>query len=66
MTQHAQILSSTVTALIYIPIELVMYWVKSDRESEKSYDIPYLWNLKSNDTNELTKQKEIHRLGEQT
>ena len=53
MTQHAQILSSTVTALIYIPIELVMYWVKSDRESEKSYDIPYLWNLKRYDTNEL-------------
>ena len=53
MTQHARILSSTVTALIYIPIELVMYWVKSDRESEKSYDIPYLWNLKRYDTNEL-------------
>ena len=53
MTQHAQILSSTVTAPIYIPIELVMYWVKSDRESEKSYDIPYLWNLKRYDTNEL-------------
>ena len=24
------------------------------------------WNLKRNDTNELIKQKEIHRLGEQT
>ena len=24
------------------------------------------WNLKRNDTNELTKQKETHRLGEQT
>ena len=28
---------------------------KSDREGEKSYDIPYMWNLKRNDTNELTK-----------
>ena len=28
-----------------------------DREGEISYDIPYVWNLKRNDTNELTKQK---------
>ena len=27
------------------------------------YDILYMWNLKINDTNELTKQKETHRLG---
>ena len=33
-------------------------WSKSDREGEISYDIPYVWNLKRNDTNELTKQKE--------
>ena len=26
----------------------------SDREGEISYDIPYMWNLKRNDTNELT------------
>ena len=26
---------------------------KSDREGEISYDIPYMWNLKRNDTNEL-------------
>ena len=25
----------------------------SDREAEISYDIPYMWNLKRNDTNEL-------------
>ena len=35
---------------------------QSDREGELSYDIPYMWNLKRNDTNELTKQKETHRL----
>ena len=26
------------------------------------YDISYMWNLGRNDTSELTKQKEIHRL----
>jgi len=26
----------------------------SDREGEISYDIPYMWTLKRNDTNELT------------
>ena len=30
------------------------------------YDLPCMWNLKRNDMNELTKQKETHRLGEQT
>ena len=34
---------------------------KSDRGGEILYDIIYMWNLKRNDTNELTKQKEwIH------
>ena len=41
-------------------------WSKSDREGEISYDIPYIPNLKRNDTNELTKQKETHRLRKQT
>ena len=31
--------------------------MKSDREEE----IPYMWHIKRNDTNELTKQKETHR-----
>ena len=39
-------------------------WIKSDREGEILYDILYMWNLKRNDTNELTKQKETHRLRE--
>ena len=30
---------------------------------EVSYDIPLMWNQKKNDANELTKQKETHRLG---
>ena len=28
-------------------------WSKSDREGKISYGIPYMWNLKQNDTNEL-------------
>ena len=36
------------------------------REGEISYNISYMWNLKRNDTNKLTKQTEIHRLGEWT
>ena len=36
----------------------------SKSEGEVSYDIPYMWNLKRNDANELAKQKETHRLRE--
>ena len=41
-------------------------WSKSDREGEILYDILYMWNLKTNDTNELTKQKETRKLREWT
>ena len=40
--------------------------VKFDREGEILYDIPYMWNLKINDTNELTYKTETHRLKKQT
>ena len=33
-------------------------WSKSDREGEISYAIPYMWNLKRNDTNEITYETE--------
>ena len=33
--------------------------MKSVREGEASYDIPYMWNLKRNDTTELTYKTEI-------
>ena len=36
----------------------VSCWVKSDREGEISCDILYMWNLKRNDTNELTYKTE--------
>ena len=32
---------------------------KSDRE-ETPYDVPYMWNLKRNDTNELTYKTETN------
>ena len=41
---------------------VILSEVKSDRKEEILYDIPYLWDLKRNDTNEPTKQKETHRL----
>ena len=39
---------------------------KSDREGKIAYDIPYMWNLKRNDTDQCTKQKDTHRLREQS
>jgi len=33
--------------------------MKSVREAAASYDIPYMWNLKRNDTTELTYKTEI-------
>ena len=40
--------------------------MKEVRAGEILYDTPYMWNLKRNDINELKKQKETHRLREQT
>ena len=40
------------------PRECRTEWSRGDI----SYDIPYTWNLKRNDTNKLIKQKETHRL----
>ena len=33
--------------------------------TEILYNIPYIWNLKRNDTSELTYKTDTHRLGEQ-
>ena len=52
-------------AATWIDLEIVIL-VKSDRERGISYDISCMWNVKRNDTNELTKQKETHRLREGT
>ena len=32
-------------------------WSKPDKARQILYDTTYMWNLKKNDTNELTKQK---------
>ena len=40
------------------PIDYNTKWSKSYRESQMSYDLNYLWNIK-NDTNELIYKREI-------
>ena len=37
---------------------VILSEVSQTREGEISYDIPYMWNLKRNDTNELTYKTE--------
>ena len=39
-------------AAMWMDLESVIL-SKSDQEGKISYDIPYMWNLKINDTNEL-------------
>ena len=36
-------------------------WSKSDREGEILYGIPYMWNLKGNDTNELIYRNKLRK-----
>ena len=59
-------ITRTIWSNMYGPREGHPEWSKSDREGEISYDIPYMWNLKRNDTNALTKQKETRRFRKQT
>ena len=40
------------------PGECQNKWSKSDREGEISFHTPYMWNLKRNDTTELTYETE--------
>ena len=40
------------------PEIVILSEVKTDREGEISYDIPYLWDLKRNDTDKLTYKRE--------
>ena len=48
-------------------IALIIIDQHSDREGEISYDITYLWNQKETiQMNLFTKEKQTHRLGEQT
>ena len=43
-------------AVSHMDLEIVM--LSEDRKGEILYDIPYMWNLKRNDTNELTYKTE--------
>ena len=44
------------------------YSPRGHKESDTTERLhfPYMWTLKRNDTSEVTKQKETHRLREQT
>ena len=48
-------------ATTWVYLESVTLSEENQAEKEK-YNIPYMWNLKRNDTNELPKQKQTHRL----
>ena len=50
----------------WINLEIVILSKVSQMEKEKYSDIPYMWNLKRNDTNELTYKTETHSLRERT
>ena len=43
-------------------VDLKSVMSEVSQRGEISYDIPYMWNLNRSDTNELTKQKQTHRL----
>ena len=42
-------------AAIWMDLKIVILSEVSQRQRQISYDILYLWNLKKNDTNDLTK-----------
>ena len=47
-------------------LECVILGEISDREGEISYDIPYMWNLKRNDTSALCIRKRLAERDSQT
>ena len=46
-------------AATWMDIETVILSEVSQTEKEMSSDIPYIWNLKRSDTNQLTKQNRL-------
>ena len=53
-------------AATWMDLESVTLSEVSQTEEKYHMDIPYMWNPKRNDTSELIKQKEAHRLRRQT
>ena len=50
-------------AAAWMDLDSVILSAVSQTEKEKYHMTPpFMWNLKRNDTNELTKEKETHRL----
>ena len=45
-------------AAIWMELEILILREVSHTEKEKYHQIPYMWNLTRNDTNELIKQKD--------
>ena len=52
-------------AATWMDLESVIMSEISQTEKEKYHMITHIWNLKRNSMNELTKQKQTHRLREQ-
>ena len=46
----------------WVDLESVILSEVSQTEGEVLYDIPYMWNLKRNNTKEFTYKIETHRL----
>ena len=62
MGYYSAIKNEMTFAATCIDLEIVILSEGSLKKGEISYDIPYIWNLERNYTNELTKQKETHGL----
>ena len=58
--------SHTHTMECYLAMDGFGGYALSDRQRKMLCEIPYVWNPKGNDADELTKQKDTHRLREQT
>ena len=58
LLNHKKGWNNTICSNMDGPRECHTEWSKSDREGKILYDIPYMWNLKINDTNELTYKTE--------
>ena len=61
MKQYSAIKKNEIMPLeaTWVDVETVrLHEAKSDREGGILYDIPYMWNLKRNDTNEITSKTE--------